>query len=95
VLTAAPWIERIGRWPRANAILAAVSAAVVGVIAHLALWFGWRLLSAQAWPAAALAVLLATLVYVGLARWRWPVGAIVPAAGLVGAVAQALIPIVA
>lgn len=95
VLTAAPWIEHIGRWPRANAMLAAVTAAVVGVIAHLAFWFGWRLLAAQEWRAAVLAVLIAVFVYVGLARWRWSVAAIVPSAGLVGAVAQALIPIAA
>lgn len=93
VLTAAPWIERIGRWPRANAMLAAVTSVVVGVIAHLALWFGWRLLSVQDGRAAALAIAIAALVYAGLARWRWPVAAIVPAAGLVGAVAQILIPI--
>ena len=95
VLTAAPWIEHIGRWPRANAILAAVTAAVVGVIAHLAIWFGWRLLAAQDWRAGALAVLIAVVVYAGLARWRWSVATIVPAAGLVGAIAQGLIPIVA
>ncbi|HJW47341.1 MAG TPA: chromate efflux transporter, partial [Lysobacter sp.] len=84
VLTAAPWIEHIGRWPRANAMLAAVTAAVVGVIAHLALWFGWRLLAAQTWPALVLALALAALVYLGLSRWRWPVVAIVPAAAVVG-----------
>ncbi|KQY51870.1 hypothetical protein ASD14_04110 [Lysobacter sp. Root494] len=95
VLTAAPWIEHIGRWPRANAVLAAVTSAVVGVIAHLAFWFGWRLLAAQEWRAAVLAVLIAAFVYAGLTRWRWSVAAIVPAAGLAGAVAQALIPIAA
>jgi chromate transporter len=91
VLTAAPWIERIGRWPRANAMLAAVTACVVGVIAHLALWFGWRLLSVQSWPTAVLALAIAVLVYLGLTRWRWPVAAVVPAAGLVGALAQTLL----
>lgn len=95
VLTAAPWIERIGRWPRANAVLAAITAAVVGVIAHLVLWFGWRLLSAQAWPAALLALGIAALVYAGLARWRWPVAAIVPVAAVVGVVARVLMPIAA
>lgn len=94
VLTAAPWIDRIGRWPRANAMLAAVTAAVVGVIAHLALWFGWRLLAAQSWPALLLATVIATLVYVGLLRWRWPVAAIVPAAAAVGALAQGVVSVV-
>ncbi|QNP42199.1 chromate efflux transporter [Lysobacter terrestris] len=95
VLAAAPWIERIGRWPRANAVLAGITAAVVGVIAHLVLWFGWRLLSTQDWRAGVLALLLAALVHAGLARWRWPVAAIVPAAALVGVVAQAFVPIAA
>lgn len=95
VLTAAPWIERIGRWPRANAMLAAVTSAVVGVIAHLALWFGWRLLATQDWRAALLAVLIAALVYTGLTRWRWSVAAVVPVAGVVGALAQSLIPLAA
>lgn len=95
VLTAAPWIERIGRWPRANAMLAAITAAVVGVIAHLALWFGWRLLSAQDGPAAVLAVAMAALVYLGLARWRWPVAAIVPVAALIGAIVPAVLPVAA
>jgi chromate transporter len=95
VLAAAPWIERIGRWPRANAVLAGITAAVVGVIAHLVLWFGWRLLSAQDWRAGVLALVVAALVHAGLARWRWPVAAIVPAAALLGMVAQAFVPIAA
>ena len=95
VLTAAPWIERIGRWPRANAVLSAVTAAVVGVIAHLALWFGWRLLIVQQWPAAMLAVVIAAVVYVGLARWHWSVAAVVCVAGVVGAIAQMLIRVTA
>jgi len=95
VLTAAPWIERIGRWPRANAMLAGVTAAVAGVIANLALWFGWRLLSTQAWPTMMLAIAIAAIVYLGLSRWRWPVVAIVPAAGVAGVLAQTLLPIAA
>jgi chromate transporter len=93
VLTAAPWIERIGRWPRASAMLAGVTAAVVGVIANLAIWFGWRLLAAQPWPAMWLALGIATLVYLGLSRWRWPVAAVVLGAGAVGAAAQFAIPL--
>jgi chromate transporter len=88
VLTAAPWIERIGRWPWANALLGGVAAAIVGVIANLALWFGWRLLDAQGWSATLLASAIATAVYVGLSRWRWPVAALVLGAAAVGAAAR-------
>ena len=93
VLTAAPWIERIGRWPRASAMLAGVTAAVVGVIANLAIWFGWRLFAAQQWPAMGLALGISALVYLGLSRWQWPVAAVVLGAGAVGAAAQFVIPL--
>lgn len=92
LLPVAPWIGRIGEWRWANAMLAGITAAVVGVIANLALWFGWRLLAPQAWPMVALAMVLAVLAYTALARWRWPVWAVVPVAGLTGAVAQWLLP---
>lgn len=95
VLTCAPWIDRIGRSKLASAALAAITAAVVGVIAHLALWFGGSLLAAQAWPAAVLALAISAVVYAGLARWNWPVALTVLGAGLVGALAQFVLPIAA
>lgn len=93
VLTAAPWVERIGRWPRAAAMLTAITAAVVGVIVNLAVWFGWRLLSVQAPPAMLVAIALAALTWLGLTRWRWPVYLVVPVAGLIGVAIQAWLPI--
>ena len=84
VLTLAPWIERIGRWRPAAAALSGVTAAVVGVIAHLALWFGYSLLS-QATPVrAVLAGVLGIAVYLGVARRAWPVPVVVVASGLAG-----------
>ncbi|MDQ3268635.1 MAG: chromate efflux transporter [Pseudomonadota bacterium] len=91
VLTAAPWIERIGQWRWAEAMLAGVTAAVVGVIANLALWFGWRLLGDAAWPLVATGLALAVLAYLALARWRWPVWALIPAAGVLGLLAETLV----
>lgn len=95
VLTCAPWIDRIGRSGFASAALGAITAAVVGVIAHLALWFGGSLLAAQSWPAALLALVIAAVVYAGMARWKWPVALAVLGAGLVGALAQLVLPIAA
>lgn len=89
VLTAAPWIERIGRWPRANAMLAGVTAAVVGVIAHLALWFGWRLFAGLSPSGVLVAATLALVAWLGLSRWRWPIAAVVPLAAIAGMAAHA------
>jgi len=91
VLTAAPWIERIGQWRWAEAMLAGVTAAVVGVIANLALWFAWRLLGDVPWPTLAAGSAMALLAYVALARWRWPVWAVVPLAGMLGLLGQGVV----
>lgn len=87
VLGLAPWIERLGARARLAAALAGVTAAVVGVIAHLALWFGIELLRGRSGGGTLLALGLAVAVYLGLAWRRWPVAALVPAAGAVGLLA--------
>lgn len=90
VLTAAPWIERIATWSWTAAMLAGITAAVVGVIASLALWFGWRLGMSQSWQENVLAGAIALLAYLGLARWRWPVPLVVAGAALTGWMVQSL-----
>lgn len=92
VLSAAPWIERIAAWRWAGAMLSGVTAAVVGVIASLALWFGWRLYQSQTWQESVLAGLIALLAYLGLARWRWPVPLVVGGAALVGWLSRFTVP---
>ena len=47
IFTLAPWIERLERAKRLQSGLAALTAAVVGVIANLALWFGLHVLFAS------------------------------------------------
>lgn len=47
IFTFAPWIERMENSPRLKGGLAALTAAVVGVIANLALWFFIHVLFAQ------------------------------------------------
>lgn len=44
IFTFAPWVERLQHAPRLKGALSAVTAAVVGVIANLALWFALHLL---------------------------------------------------
>ena len=53
IFAGAPYIEHIGRMPRLSGALAAITAAVVGVILNLSVWFGLHVLFARltAWKA--------------------------------------------
>jgi chromate transporter len=97
VFAGAPLIEALTRRPRLAAALSAVSAAVVGVIASLALWFALHVLFAQLLPGplgltlpdlasfrpvAALLMALAA----GLLIWRgWPLLAVLGLSAALGA----------
>jgi len=85
VLPAAPWIERLRDMPLLAGALAGVSAAVVGVIANLALWFGWQLLASADVSQALLIVGLALASWLALQRQWLPLPAVVVLAGLAGA----------
>jgi len=50
VFLCAPWVERLHDQERLKGALAAVTAAVVGVIANLALWFSLRVIFAEVIP---------------------------------------------
>ncbi|WP_195908359.1 chromate efflux transporter [Novosphingobium sp. Gsoil 351] len=50
IFACAPWMDRLERVPRLQAALAAITAAVVGVIANLALWFALHVLFARMLP---------------------------------------------
>ena len=53
IFAGAPWIARLTAAPRLSGALTAITAAVVGVIAHLSLWFALHVLFAQTWRAEA------------------------------------------
>lgn len=87
----APWIERLEHAVRLKGALAAVTAAIVGVIASLALWFGGHVLfrsyadglpvwTSLDWRAAALSLLCAVLLF----RLNWGVLPVLGAAALGG-----------
>jgi chromate transporter len=84
ILVGAPYLERLRGIPGLNQALAAVTAAVVGVILNLALWFAWQ----TAFPAAGrpdgfvLAVMLGA--FVALERFRAGVVPVILASGLAG-----------
>ena len=87
----APWIERMERAVRLKGALAAVTAAIVGVIASLALWFGGHVLfrsyadglpvgTSLDWRAAVLSLIAAALLF----RLNWGVLPVLGVAALGG-----------
>ena len=69
IFACAPWMDRLERMPALQSALAAVTAAVVGVIANLALWFALHVLLSGGeltgfdWRAAVIAGLAALMLF--------------------------------
>jgi chromate transporter len=62
IFAGAPYIERLAHMPRLSGALAAITAAVVGVIANLALWFALHVLFGEV-----------TRLETGMLSMTWPV----------------------
>lgn len=89
IFLGAPHLEGWSGRSRFQGALAAVTSAVVGVICHLALWFGWRVVQPEGaggfdWFAA----LLALGALAGMLRWKWNVAFVVPACAGAGWLAR-------
>lgn len=106
VFFGAPLVESLADNRALRAALAAITAAVVGVIANLALWFGLHVMFARLvpvragpahfdWPAAAsldpVALVLAILAGVCLMRLRWAVPATLAVAAGTGLALRLLV----
>lgn len=107
IFVGAPHIERITAQPRLAGALAAVTAAVVGVVLNLALWFAAHVffaevavarlgplhLLAPSWSSLSLpALAIAALSAFLLLRRHWPLPAVLGIAALAGLGAGALLP---
>jgi len=92
IFLGAPYVERLARWPRVNAALAAITAAVVGIIATLAVLLARVVLfpaglgHAPSWPALAIVVGAGWLLMKTRIDLLW----VLAAAGLAGLAAQSL-----
>ena len=83
IFLGAPYIERLRGNRRFSAALATITAAVVGVILNLAVWFGMHAL----FPGGAVdwfAVVIALVAFAGMIRWRWDIIPVVLGAGALG-----------
>jgi chromate transporter len=80
IFLGAPYIDRLRQIPRLTAALSAITAAVVGVIANLAVWFGWEMARTEAvWN-----LPLALIFFALLQFHKWSPGAVIAAAAICG-----------
>jgi chromate transporter len=83
----APYIERLANNRRLHAALAGVTAAVVGVIANLAVFFASRVLFPHGFSIGGLdlfALIVAAASFVILQRYKVPIYLMVPAGAVIG-----------
>ena len=84
VFLGAPHIEQLRDNPKLNAALSTVTAAVVGVILNLAVWFGLHALFPPGKPIDWIAALVSIVAFVGMLRWRWGVIPVVFGSAIAG-----------
>lgn len=84
IFLGAPYIERLRGNVRLTAALSAITAAVVGVVLNLAVWFGMHTLFPAAGGIDWFAAIVALVAIVGMLRWRWDIIPVVLGAGTIG-----------
>jgi chromate transporter len=83
-----PHIERLRGNTKLTAALSAVTAAVVGVILNLAVWFGLRALFPAGRAVDWFALAVCAIAFVGMLKWNWNVIPVVVGSGLAGLIYQ-------
>ncbi len=89
IFLGAPHVERLYGNARLGSTLAAITAAVVGVVANLSVWFAAHVIVRNGRPDF-FAIAVGLLVFTGMTRWKWNVVPVVIGSGLAGLVHRLL-----
>jgi chromate transporter len=84
VFLGAPYIEKLRNVKFLTAALSTVTAAVVGVILNLAVWFGVHVIFPPTGNVDWFALVVCAVVFFGMLRWKWNIIPIVLGAGALG-----------
>ena len=84
----APFVEDVRHNRNLAGALAAITAAVVGVILNLAVWFGLHALFPAGRAIDWFALILGTIAFVGMLKWKWSVIPVVIGSGVAGLLYQ-------
>jgi chromate transporter len=90
IFLGAPHIEQLRGNRTLAASLSAITAAVVGVILNLAVWFGLNVLFPAKGRINWFAVVVAAVAFVGIQKGKWGIIPVVLGAGVVGVIYRAL-----
>lgn len=88
ILLGAPHIEQLRGNRKLTATLSSVTAAIVGVILNLAVWFGLHALFPAGRTTDWFALILSTIAFIGMLKWKWNVVPVVIGSGLAGLIYQ-------
>jgi chromate transporter len=79
-----PYIERLRGNIRLTTALSAITAAVVGVVLNLAVWFALNALFPNHRSFDWFALALSIVAFVGMLKWKWDIIPVVISSGILG-----------
>ena len=88
IFVGAPHIERLRGNTALTAALSTVTAAVVGVVLNLAVWFGLHVIFPDGVRVDWIAVALSAVAFVGMLKWKWDVIAVIIGGAIAGLLVQ-------
>jgi chromate transporter len=84
VFLGAPYIEKLRGNTRLSSALSTVTAAVVGVILNLTVWFGVHVIFPPGGNVDWFAITVCAIAFLGMLRWKWNIVPVVLGSGLTG-----------
>jgi chromate transporter len=84
ILVGAPYVERLRRIKSLSSALSTVTAAVVGVILNLAIWFGLHVIFPTIGHVDWFAIVTCAIAFAGMLYWKWNIVPVVLGSGLLG-----------
>ena len=91
IFLGAPHIEQLRGNEKLTTTLSAVTAAVVGVILNLAVWFGLHILVGAGGGVDWFAVVVCAVAFAGMAKWKWEIIPVIAGAAALGLVSKMLL----
>jgi chromate transporter len=84
IFLGAPHIEQLRDNAKLTAALSTITAAVVGVVLNLAVWFGLHVLFPTGAPVNWFGAVVSAIAFVGIVKWKWDIIPVVFGAGALG-----------